>query len=347
MPYDIAPCDPLRDRDDVLDLWESAFGGLPAERLPWMYASNPAGPPVCWLARSRNENRAVGFAAVIPRNFRFRDRTLRGGIAADFSVAAGHRGLGPALRLQRALVADAFERGYDFLYGLPNRHSAPLLGRVGFRIIAHLSSFTRLLRSGRKLAERLGRSAGRLLSPIVDVGIRSVSVIGAVRSGSPRIAFETPPCFDGSLGPLVRNAIREHPFLGERDSVFLNWRFLPSPHTRHEIFAISRRNGEYSGYVVFHEQDDRVSIDDLLCEPPMYEALLNRFLRAQARRGRESVSVTCLASRGLRRALRRQGFVLRSSAVDPLYVLVNPAMPHARVASEADAWWFFRADNDV
>src|SRR5690349_5966599 len=134
--YVIAPVALADARDAVLSLWSRNMTSLAPSRFDWMYQQNTDGQAHCCLARDR-AGHVIGAAALFPKRFVLNRRPVMAGIAGDLIVDARHRGVGPALLLQRALLASARAAKWQFVYGYPSPTALAVQRRAGFRVMGH------------------------------------------------------------------------------------------------------------------------------------------------------------------------------------------------------------------
>ena len=118
-----------------------------ARRFAKYYDRSPLGPPLLLLARETASGRLVGMASLLPSMLRVAGQPVRAAISADFAIESGHRGLGPALPLQRAALEALSEEGLACAYGCPNPLSEPIVKRVGFENVGELRRFVKVLRT--------------------------------------------------------------------------------------------------------------------------------------------------------------------------------------------------------
>src|SRR5262249_2896546 len=109
MAYTLCEADLARDRDELESLWARNFADQGGHRCD-VYTSNPDGPGTVWLLRTA-EGKAVGATGLVSRAF----GAGQIGQAINLAVDVGHRSAGPALMLQRAVVAAAGERQLPLL----------------------------------------------------------------------------------------------------------------------------------------------------------------------------------------------------------------------------------------
>jgi GNAT superfamily N-acetyltransferase len=136
------------------------------------YERNPVGPPAFFLARDEESQGFVGLAAAFPTRLRVFGEVVPGAISGDFAVDDGHRGFGPSIALQRALVSAVAEHGIRCTYGYPNEFAEPIVKRVGYVDLGRLTRFVKVL-SGRVVLDTYVRSPvlARPLAALSRVGV--------------------------------------------------------------------------------------------------------------------------------------------------------------------------------
>jgi hypothetical protein len=280
------------------------------------------------------------------RDFHAFGRPLKGGQAIDLNVDHEHRTIGPALGLQRAVVAAMASGEIDLAYGFPNRQSEPVLRRTGYRPLGDLQRWVKVL-SCRAVFDRWGwaawfsRSAGMLLDPILprkwqEVLCRRPPGIGLTRVES----------FDARFDRLWRFAVRQFAILGERSSAYLNWRFSQCPDLCYRAMGLTDASGELLGYVVYGRRGGIVHIADLLVADVRYvDPLLAEFLRLARREDAQIVVFLYLGNPAVCKALGRFGFWQRPSGRK---AMVYETGNGSRVtASQPDNWHLTAADIDT
>ena len=106
-------------------------------------------------------------AALLPAMLRVSGQPVSAAISADFAIDPGHRGLGPALPLQRAALELLAEEGLACAYGCPNPLSEPIVKRVGFENVGELTRHMKVLRTA-SLVDLFGAAPrlARMLSAV-------------------------------------------------------------------------------------------------------------------------------------------------------------------------------------
>jgi hypothetical protein len=352
--YSIVPGDLHADRLEVLDLATRNRPG-PRSRLEAKYVkyyeNNPLGAPSLFLARENESGSLVGMAALFPTSLWIAGERVPAGIGGDFAVDEEHRGLGPALPLQRATVPAVSERGMKCAYGSPNTSSEPVVARAGYADVGRLTRFVKLL-SARPLVERyvstpwLASLASGVASPFMSILSRE-----RLRRRSRRFSVEQPELFDERFTSLWELARRQLGVTSERNAELLNWRYektgpsaAPENYT---IFALVDGD-EVAGYLVYRMGDETRIVYDVLCRPdrPVVDALLSGFILDARRKKASAIDLGYVGPPNLLTGrLRAFGFLQRT-AQNGLLVYVDGEAPSGVDLVKAESWYFTSGDTD-
>jgi GNAT superfamily N-acetyltransferase len=352
--YSIVPGDPRADRVEVLDLATRNRPG-PRSRLEAKYVkyyeNNPLGAPSLFLARDNESGSLVGMTALFPTVLWIAGERVPAGIGGDFAVDEEHRGLGPALPLQRATVPAVSERGMKCAYGSPNTSSEPVVSRAGYADLGRLSRFVKVL-SARPLVDRY-ISRPRLASLASGVAAPFVSILSRerLRRRPRRFSVEEPELFDDRFTGLWELARRQLGVMSERNVDLLNWRYEKTgpgaAPGNYPIFALLEGD-EVAGYVVYRIGDDARLVYDILCRPdrPAVDALLSEFIRDARRHKADSIDLGYLGPPNLLTGrLRAFGFLQRT-ATNGLLVYSDGEAPSGVDLRKAESWYFTSGDTD-
>lgn len=229
------------DRDVVIDVWRGNLGreARLAPKYDWFYRGCPLGAPAVQLLWHEPSQRAVGVAAAGPRRLVFRGRELSAGVLVDLAVATEHRSLGPALTLQKALLAAGTER-FDLLYGFPNPKAAAVFKRVGYASFGEIVRYARVLRHQKHVERVLPARVPRLAALPAGVVLDALTAGRALLS---RRGLST--AWRSSVDPRMDDlwASSEHGDvpIAVRDTAFLRWRFDRAPVARARYLLVSER----------------------------------------------------------------------------------------------------------
>src|ERR1043165_7546773 len=167
MPNFVEPCDAREFREEIISLFCRNGSQMLSQHFDWYYGHRADGKILSWVLRQRRDHAVAGLCSVIPRTFRFGDRSIRVGVVGNLMVDRESRGIGglALLRSVQALVKDQF----DILLGQPTLGTPiDLALRMGFRVIAPWQTYIQIFRSRPALSAR-HRTGGVALSPLVDL----------------------------------------------------------------------------------------------------------------------------------------------------------------------------------
>ncbi|HEU4370267.1 MAG TPA: GNAT family N-acetyltransferase [Methylomirabilota bacterium] len=331
-----------KDHGDVVsELLAGTFPGVPTTRYAWLHERNPAGPGGLWLARAA-DGRPVGTAALHARHVVVDGWTYLAGLATNFAVEPAARGFGPALALQRAVVAACEAGEFAFIYGFPNRAAKAVFERLGY-VPGRTRRLARLLRS-RPYLQRSARAAS--LAPVlarpVDLAMQLLSRETYRRL--PRGArLERVEAFDASFDAFWARLRSDHAIVADRDAEYMNWRYAQWPTRRYDL-TVLRRGAEVTATAVSYTIGDVVYVAELFAlDPASFEGLLAPFLRAQRRAGACAVSLILLGDVDFAGRLARYGFRQRD-VERSMMVYVPAGSPLRSRLHRTDRWTLFEGD---
>ena len=338
MSYTVERVDWKEHAEEVSAVLAHSFPDVPVARYAWLHEHNPAGPGAVWLARNA-AGRAVGTAAVHARHIVVDGRTYLAGLATNFAVEPEARAFGPAVALQRAVVAACEAGEFAFIYGFPNRAARGVFERLGYTP-GRTRRLARLLRS-RPYLERAGRLATVLATPL-DVAMRLMA----------RESWLRPP-WGARLEPVVafgadydRFWIRvagSHAIVADRGAEYMNWRYADWPSRRYDL-AVVRRDAEIAATIVSYVIGDVVYIAELFAlDRASLDGALVLFLRAQRRAGASAVSIILLGDVPCAGRLGRYGFRPRD-VERSMMVYVPAGSPLRSLVHRVDRWTLFEGD---
>jgi hypothetical protein len=348
--YEVVAADLRRDADAVVGVWsrnfESSTPEQHREKFAWNYLDNPAGTGRCWLLRAGPGGEVVGTAGLGFRRFLIGGQQRLVGLASDFAVDKSHRSLQPAVLLARAVLG-CLGDDLPMIYGLPNRQSAGIFKRLGYRApdVCDRRRFVKVLRVGPYLKARSGAlRALTPLAPVIDLGLRAVSGY-TWRRGRGRIVRELPE-FDHRFDDLWQRVSPGLTLAGERTSEFLRWRYAACPFRRFRTVGLLAEGGEQLlGYAVCHVDRDRAMLISYLADRSDGRAMddLVAGVLTWARREGLSSVVSEWPLPHLVSSLGRLGFVNRAAEYPvELLAATTPAITDA----DLSGWYLTPGDED-
>lgn len=347
----------MRHRDDVLGL---CFRNLPASRersvrrFGKYYESNPEGAPLVFLAHARGSDGFQGLVALFPSSLWVGGERVAAGINGDLAVDSAHRSFGPAVALERAILAAMPEQGIRCAYGRPNPLAEVIVKRVGFTDLGRMTRYVRVL-SARAVATafpsrpRLGRAAA-LLRPAADPLLWLLSP-ERLHARTRALTVVRPERFDDRFEPLWESVRRAGVVTTARDARLLNWKYELDRETPggFSIFALAAPGGAIAGYVVYETRKGMRHVADVIAAPGrvVLDALLAEFVRDSRRAGATAISIVYLGGANLLTSrLRRFGFVSRVEE-DGLWVHVDRDLPLREKLLDRSRWYLLTGDTDI
>lgn len=236
--------DAAADGDLVVGLWRGNLGREErlAAKYEWFYRGCPFGAPAVELLRHEPTASWVGVAAAGPRRLVWNGRDVAAGVLVDLAVAQEHRSLGPALSLQKALLAEGHRR-FELLYGFPNPKAAPVFKRVGYAQLGEATRYARVLRHRRYVEKVLPKHVPKITSVPAGMLLDLVPVargLPAVR----RLKTTWTSKVDPRMDALWASSDKGDVPLAVRDTTFLSWRFDRAPIRRTEYLLVTERRSE-------------------------------------------------------------------------------------------------------
>lgn len=230
-----------RDRDTVLGIWRGNLGRDERMRAKydWFYLRCPWGEPSVSLLRHAPTNAVAGVATAGPRRFAWRNHPLTAGVLVDLAVVTEHRALGPAMALQRAVLAAGKGR-FDFLYGFPNPKAAAVFKRVGYASFGEIVRYVRVLRHARHVAKMLPASIPRSAAIPAGLLLDAMPILRALPSLR-HLRTEWTRAVDPRIDVLWSSSAHGDVPMAIRDAAFLRWRFDHAPSARTEYLLVTER----------------------------------------------------------------------------------------------------------
>ncbi len=305
-------------REALERLWaenmsDSRIAAVQAKRWKWLYESNPAGPALTYVVEHVESKQIVGSASVYPRDIILQGKPGKAGVLADFVTSKAHRVAGPAVMVQRAIANAHRERGFDFLFGYPNKGAAPIFPRLRFETVGESTLWVKPLRTRQKLATFIHPISAHLLAPLADslLALNDLRLCVARRNRY-RISLDRLP--DQAFSDLWHRRKESIPVSGVRTAEYLTWRYVNHTTEHYHFFTLqSRHNATLHGYVVYLVRNNRVFIADAFADHGYagLAALLLSFSRCMRRHSYESVCVNYAGDKGFLEVLRSLQFVER------------------------------------
>ena len=339
--YYVSEVSTKEDLTQAISLWERNLS-MPvetgAEKYHWFYETNPYRKGRLWLLRLKDSEKAVGVGGVGYRRFNVSGWSLMGVAGVDFAVDREHRALGPALKLQRAIM-ESTETEADFRYSFPTKQAQVVLKYFGYHKIGDLTRLVKILRSSEYL-HRVVRPT--FLAKVISIPVDFFLRLRSIRSNTaPGYEF-----YSGSVEDLHslfdypwESFARGHLVLGERSSSFLDWRYSKCPTTDYRIFALKAHNEDLKGFIVYYLQGQRFYVDDLICpELELLNPLIAGFERQCFQTLANSISISLLGAKNIAEHLISTGYRVREPA-DSLWIYAKDEDLLAKFKNTDNSYW--------
>ncbi len=340
MAIAIREADLDRDATALVAFLEGQLAGHGGRaRYDWLYRRNPFGVARAWIAADETDGRIVGAAAAFPRPIVVDGAVVDGWNLGDFAIDARYRALGPALRLQRALLDEVTRAG-----ALAYDH--PSAGMLAIYRWLKVEPTGRVVRYAKPLRLE-GRSASGVVDRLVGLPgnavLRLADAVGRPRSDAAGAPLER---FDVRAEELARRVAAACRVSGLRSAAYLNWRYLDSPLGGHEVIAVAGSEA-CEGFAVVRREGRHAVLRELVAEPgsAAIHALLSHVVARLRRVGTQTLSAPILDTSPLVPVLRRWGFHAREWT--PFVVVTGGASPLADVVGRGQHWMLADGDRDV
>lgn len=253
--------------------------------LAWRYEMRPAdaGAFIIWARDAKG--RAVGSMSVIPHLYYSNGVKRLAGVLGDISVSEKWRGKGVAGKMLSAMPEAGFMERLNFCVVLPNEPAAKPLEKSGWKEIARLERYVKILDSRDFLSRKLGsRALSAVIAPAVNLFLRAASCdsYSCKKREYETATLDAP---DERFDALWSEVKKENRLIGARSRDYLAWRFSSHPLTDYKFFCVLA-GGKLPAYAVYHLSAGVCHIDDLLAlSEKEAERLLSSFIRHIKKRG--------------------------------------------------------------
>lgn len=345
--YRAERADASTDQREILGIWKRNRPNSLDQRFSWMYGPDSQAGARAWLLHSRNG--IVGTGGLATRVFRSGTRTWRAGQAVDLVVDRGHRTVGPALVVQRAVTGSVAEGDLDCVYGFPNGKSDRVMLRAGYVPLGQFTRWTRILKSESQLEPYLSSTwMVKGASCIVDATMRLRAGELFYRQGR-WIRTEVRQSFDDRFDRLWEAVSGRPDIVGERTARYLNWRFARCPHRSYHVLCVERLRGHLIGYIVYYRRENSLMLADVLTErDDDLDVLIPEFLRHARSTGAVSATIAYVGWESLGRKLHRYSFLKRQDdAAVVLFVGSRGTESERQELLDRSSWYLTGADGDV
>jgi hypothetical protein len=347
MTYKIKTINIAEDYPKMINLWQRNLPNWPKEKYIWQYKNNYYQQPKSIGITTEDDSKYIGAETIFPRDFIINGEKYRAGVTGDFVMDQAYRILGPALKLQKAVISSYQNFRFNFLLGMPNKQAKPVKIRVGFKIVGRSIEMVKLLRTNSLLKKYIAsESILRCCQFILDVILRLISKENFVTK-KPKLVMEIVKSFDDRFEEFWISVQKNYLIIGERTPDYLNWRFMKCPYEDYQIAALILKPTTIIGYIVFFKSGNQINIVDFLTldlDNTMRQ-LLAYFLRYIRSLDVEKVYFHYFGNQYFTKQLKSFGFIKRGIGNDIIQYGIENIKDFFTINSQNN-WFLSQADFD-
>ncbi|NOT94921.1 MAG: hypothetical protein HOP00_01235 [Nitrospira sp.] len=336
------PADLKNDRSEIIELVQRHLDPQSGEeRFEWLYLDNPHGPARVWLAIDLDNRSVVGMGAAFPRKVFTQESERTGWVLGDFCLDGRYRSLGPALQLQKAILAEVDAGDVSFCYDFPSKSMMAVLSRLRAASMQEMVRMVMPLRVDlhvrRFVANRVSASV------LSDVGNFGLWILTRAWSVSSSVEVDSHHGLCGNeFSRLAKEIGGRRGVCVYRSADYLNWRYLRNPLREYHLLT-ARRNGRLDAYAVYACNGDEATLHDLFGgdDPTVIKSLIIRLVHRLVAQGVMSLTVPLLATHPWLSLLESLWFRRREST--PVFLYWSRTV---HVGFSGEPWWLMQGDRD-
>ena len=337
------------DKKSIISFFTPALWKSRGEELyKWKYEDNPGGEALKWLAvDSGKDNKIAGVVIMMPWRFKIGSYIYNGTQIVDALTDTQYRGQGIYTAIDKQSVMELGEMGHPFSFAFPNEGAISGHRKAGWNELGFSCRWVKPLKASYILTKIVGdHLISRLVGNLIDIGWKLISKKKFYKPSS-RYSIKEIKKFDPRFDALWETASGNFQIIAVRDSGYLNWKYLNTPHQKRVIFSIEKE-GELGGYVVLEMGEKFGYVVDIftLPDPELINQLVAHTIRYS--RARDALSVTLVAFENNFYApyFKKFGFHLRPEK-SPVMVHVNSDKIDKNFLLDSQNWFLTIGDCDI
>jgi len=299
------------DRDKLVALFgQYLWKEDPEDMYKWKHEDNPAGEVVAWVAKEKETGRIAGTYLMMPWRLKTKNEEILATQCVDAVTDIDFRRKGIYLELGKDCVGKLGKLGYPYSLAFPN--PAALSGHMkvgGWHVLGDMIRYVRPLHIDEYVMRKIGSgSLSKLAAKVADNAF-SLYERGRRYNIPENISFSPTKPLGHEYEKFWKRIRSEFSILFVRDSKYLNWKYLKTPHKSQMVY-IMRYKGEICGYVVFEIGKGYGYIVDMLCalEEKYVYSLIAFALNFFRKENLSAVSYTALEGNIYFESLKKMGF---------------------------------------
>lgn len=293
------------DEDQIFELvnavWESKLE-IPTKNYwikgwQWMYACNPSGKPIIWLAEKKGK--LVGVYPLVMVDMKIGESLGKAGQIVDTMTHPQYQRQGIAFSLGSKSLRKLGEQKALLAFGFPNAESYPLHMISGWIDVCAIQSMTKPLNLKNILIKyfNLNDNVANLLSKLLELPLRGIFPA----TNSPTIdglTISKISSFDDRFNEFWERISIDYNIIVQRNKNYLSWRYIDTPNSIYTIY-MAEVDKTIFGYMVLEEKEQNgLLIGQILdITAPKDQNVIVRCLISTAVKHFEQTKVDVISSR--------------------------------------------------
>lgn len=341
------------DEEGILALYSKIFPKVQRDLADWRweYKANPFASPIICLARF--QGRIVAQEALFFVPMKTPVGSVLGAQSVDTMTESAFRGRGIFKQLALLSLEEGKRRGVPLYYGFPNRNSYKgYVARFGWTDVGKVWRLIKVLDLSQALRARLSSPAwchfiGKIATPLLHLYFWGKEKLGPY-------ALQTVERFGPEMDEFWKKLRDRFPFMIERTSDYLNWRYLDHPSAGYEAFYLTdgKNNSKILGMAVVRTVDLQyrlASVGELFTLEWNSELachLLGQILSYLRKKKVAIVASWLLSHSPFLKAYRAAGFRLRSRHQPLIAISPDGSISHKDLGI-LENWYITSGDYDM
>ena len=331
-------------KEEITSLWENLSSKISDDRYNWLYGDNPDGNTFTCLAELEDIKKIVGSASVYSRKCWVSGKLINTGVACDFVTEKEHRVFGPAMNLQKGIVAEYKNHKMNFVLAYPSMSSKAVFQRTGYKPLGNVISWTKYLNFESVLIKVLKfKSISIVMGFFINVFSNMIDDLRLFFKARYNVGLIT--SFNQEFDDLWQRCKSQYKITFERSSAYLNWRYGKHPSEQYKVVVFNPKNDKkLAGYVIYKSTNNTALIFDFIYDKSRINAhtLLLLFCKEMRKQKQNNVYLTFFGEPDLKKELSRVGFFERKQK-RMCYILTNGTQEY----TQPENWFLFEGDMDI
>ncbi|MBP7507594.1 MAG: hypothetical protein KA807_07230 [Prolixibacteraceae bacterium] len=346
--YPLTPSSVERRKDEIVSLWNTNLSGNFVSRFDWFYKQNVCGFPETFIAEYTETGQVVGSNSLAPFYIKAFGKRIKIGVAVDFMIKQQFRVFGPALAIQKTILASIEKSDLNFVFAYPNKAAKGVFLRSGYEVIGEVNYLTKILKFRHKIKKLSGNNIiYNLLSRLIDYAMEGIERIIRNVCGNDYYTEQLKEC-DERVDALLKTFSNQREIVADKDSKYLNWRYSRNQAKDYFFFyLINKKNKLLEGYIVYCQEDQHITVWDIaFLRKKSMCVMLNEFSAHARKIGGNSISLTYLGDETLSKDLRINLFFNRKSNRCCVCYLNGGVVDRGEILNISN-WLIFDGDLDL